>query len=71
MQRLEDCLVEAICLDGELNDSETSFLAHLLINFAYVNEAEVVFGVVLECTGGLFFKHMAQGGLKFSLTLLF
>jgi len=36
-----------------------------------VNEAEVVFGVMLECAGGLFYKHMRYGGIEFSLTLLF
>lgn len=70
MQRLEDCLVEAICLNGELNDSETSLLTHLLIDFAYVNDAEVVFGVVLKCTRSLFLKHVGQGRFEFSLALL-
>ena len=47
-------MVEAVCLDGKLNHSQTSLFPHLFVYFAEVNEAQVVFRVVLESALGLF-----------------
>lgn len=37
VEGLEDSLVEAVCLDGELDHRQTSLLPHLLIDFADVH----------------------------------
>lgn len=47
VQTLKDCLVEAVSLDGKLNHGQTRLFPHLFIYLAKVNNAQVVFRIVL------------------------